>query len=135
MAGKVNSKIADKVNEYLEKLIHPKKKEILEIRKIILAADKKLTEQIKWNAPSFCYNGDDRITFNLSGKGFVRLIFHCGAKANSVKPKQNLFEDKTGLLQWADTDRAVMKFNSMEDVKNKKKDLVNVIKIRIELTS
>lgn len=45
------------LHTWLEELQHPLKQEILEMRDIILDANKNLTEHIKWNAPSYCING------------------------------------------------------------------------------
>jgi hypothetical protein len=115
------------VEDFLRELKHPLKKEIEEVRKIILKANKDLTEQIKWNAPSFCHNGDDRITFNFSGKEFFRLVFHCGAKVKASKSKEKLIEDTTGLLDWASNDRAIAKFTDMKDVKSKNHSLTVTI--------
>ncbi|HSF46597.1 MAG TPA: DUF1801 domain-containing protein, partial [Chitinophagaceae bacterium] len=53
------------VDGFIRKLDHPLKDVVVKLRSIILDTDPKLTEQVKWNAPSFCYNGDDRITMNL----------------------------------------------------------------------
>lgn len=122
------------VIDYLSKLDHPLKKEIEEVRKIILSSDNQLTEQIKWNAPSFCMHGDDRITFNLHGKGFFRLIFHCGAKVRDRKSKGRLFEDTTGLLDWASDDRAIAKFTDMKDVNAKGDALKSTVRAWIKAT-
>lgn len=46
---------ADKVNEYMKKLEHPLIKEIEAVRAIIRGANKKISERIKWNAPSYYY--------------------------------------------------------------------------------
>ncbi|MBA9086161.1 uncharacterized protein YdhG (YjbR/CyaY superfamily) [Fontibacillus solani] len=73
------------VVDYLNHLDHPLKKEIEEARRIILGVNEQISEHIKWNAPSFCFNGDDRVTFNLQGKGFFRIVFHCGDKKRSLK--------------------------------------------------
>jgi hypothetical protein len=115
------------VIEFLNKLEHPLKKEIEEVRKIILNANQQFTEHIKWNAPSFCINNEDRITFNLHGNTFFRLIFHCGAKVKENVSKGPLFDDTTGLLDWADRDRAIVKLTDMNDVEAKKDKLVEVI--------
>jgi uncharacterized protein YdhG (YjbR/CyaY superfamily) len=55
------------VEEFMNNLEHPLKKEIEEVRKIIQSANNQLTEHIKWKAPSFCYHQEDRVTFNLHG--------------------------------------------------------------------
>ncbi|WP_234978377.1 DUF1801 domain-containing protein [Bacillus tuaregi] len=60
----------EQVTEFMDELQHPLKEEISMVRQIILSTDQKITEHIKWNAPSFCYDGEDRITLTLMVKGF-----------------------------------------------------------------
>ncbi|MEH7355188.1 DUF1801 domain-containing protein [Neobacillus drentensis] len=135
--GKKSGKLSgvEQVVEYMNNLEHPFKKEIEEVRNIILNTNNKITEQIKWNAPSFCFNNHDIVTFNLQGKGFFRLVFHCGAKVKDNKGKGPLFNDTTGLLDWVSDDRAIVKFSDMDDVKAKEKNLKEVITKWIEVTS
>jgi hypothetical protein len=124
----------EQVVEFMTKLEHPLKKEIGEVRKIILSANENITEHIKWNAPSFCFENEDRVTLNLHGKGYFRLVFHCGAKVKNTVGKTPLFEDTTGLLDWVAGDRAIVNF-TMNDVKTKEEKLVEVITKWIEATS
>ncbi|KOP80082.1 hypothetical protein AN957_23400 [Cytobacillus solani] len=111
----------------MNNLVHPLKEEIEEVRKIILSTDDKITEHIKWNDPSFCYEGEDRITFNLNGKGFIRLIFHCGAKVKERKTNEPLISDPSGVLEWIAADRVMMKFTDKNDIKAKEEKLKEVI--------
>jgi hypothetical protein len=104
------------VPAFLEKLEHARKDEVERLRAIILAADENLTERVKWNAPSFCYQGDDRITFRLQPGDRVELVFHRGAKVRS-DAATFAFEDPSGLVQWASKDRGVVTFESMAEVK------------------
>lgn len=122
------------VVEYLNNLEHPLKKEIELVREIILGANVQITEHIKWNAPSFCFNNEDRITFNLQGKGFFRLIFHCGAKKIDRQEQGPLFDDATGLLEWASGDRAIVKFTGMNDVEANREKLAEVVAKWIQAT-
>jgi uncharacterized protein YdeI (YjbR/CyaY-like superfamily) len=123
------------VIEFLNELEHPLKKEIEEVRKIILGANVHITENIKWNAPSFCINNEDRVTFNLQGKGFFRLIFHCGAKSKAYEGKGPLLDDTTGLLDWVTDDRAIVKLTNMSEVEAKREMLAEVVARWIEVTS
>ncbi|GIO27890.1 DUF1801 domain-containing protein [Ornithinibacillus bavariensis] len=131
-----NNKLTDseQVVEFMNNLEHPFKEEIIAVRKIILATNNRITEKIKWNAPSFCVNGDDKITFNLRGKGFFRLIFHCGAKVKEVPHRQPLINDEGGLLEWASSDRAILKFTDMNDVISKENYLKEIINKWIDAT-
>lgn len=117
----------EQVAEFMAKLEHPLKEEIELVRQIVLSSADSIREHIKWNAPSFFIENDDRITFNLKGKGFFRLIFHCGAKARPEAAKEPLFVDHTGLLEWQANDRALEKFIDMEDIKAKEDGLRLVI--------
>ncbi|GGD84729.1 DUF1801 domain-containing protein [Paenibacillus nasutitermitis] len=127
--------VRPQVEEFMNKLEHPLKKEIEEVRHIILASSKELTEHIKWNAPSYCIHNEDRVTFNLHGKGFFRLIFHCGPKVREGTGKEPLFDDATGLLEWLDRDRAFIPFTDMQDVRAKKEKLEQVLAKWIEVTA
>jgi hypothetical protein len=125
----------EQVRAYMDQLDHPMKEEIETVRAIIARADPRLTERIKWNAPSYCLNGDDRITFNLHGKGdSFLLVFHCGAKAKEDGSKTPLFSDETGLLHWVTGSRATVKFTSKEDIAAKQAALENVIVKWLEVT-
>lgn len=76
-----------------------------------------VTEHIKWNAPSFCRNGDDRITLGISPKGIVRVVLHRGATA--PEDKDFAFKDSAGLIQWQATDRGAMHFASVDELIDK----------------
>jgi hypothetical protein len=114
------------VVDFLYKLDHPLKKEIEELRKIILKSNDKLTEHIKWNAPSFCKDGEDRVTMKLFPSINIQLIFHRGAKVKA-QPKEKLIADTTGMLKWAANDRAIATFTSLEEIKLNKKDLEAIV--------
>jgi hypothetical protein len=90
----------DDVDGFMTSLAHPQKSEIEELRVAILASNTGITERIKSNAPSFCYLGDDRVTFRLQPGNRVELIFHRGAR---VRSDSHAFEseDDIGLLKWA----------------------------------
>jgi hypothetical protein len=46
-------KATQTVEEFLETFDHPLKQEVIALRAIILGADARITEGIKWNVPSF----------------------------------------------------------------------------------
>jgi len=123
---------SEQVLLFLNELEHPLKPEIEDVRTIILGADARLTEHIKWNAPSFCMNGEDRITFQLHGKEMFRLMFHCGAKAKRHAENKRLIEDGTGLLDWAANDRVIVKFAGRSDVEAGRDKLAEVIRKWLE---
>lgn len=78
-------------------------------------------------------NNEDRITFNLKGEVFFRLIFHTGAKVKESVEKGPLIEDATGLLEWVSSDRAVIKIMNLNDAQSKKENLVEIVSKWIEV--
>lgn len=124
----------EQVADFMDKLDHPLKPEIAEVRSIILMANENLSEHIKWNAPSFYCDHDDRITFNLHGKGYFTLVFHRGAKVKDAIGHGPLIADPTGLLTWASDDRATIRFTDMSDVLAKKEQLSLLVNRWIDAT-
>jgi hypothetical protein len=122
------------VEAYLAKLEHPMKDGILALRKTILGVDAEITEQIKWNAPSFCHSGDDRITFRLppNGKGGIQLIFHRGAKSKDAADFK--FVDPSGLVEWAASDRGVVTFKQMDEIAANTPKFVTLVKTWLRAT-
>jgi hypothetical protein len=122
------------VIEFLDKLEHPMKREIEEIRQIILSSNKKLTEHIKWNAPSFCIENEDRVTMKLYPPKNIQLIFHRGAKVKA-QPKEKLISGHSSFLKWPANDRAVATFTDMDEIKSNKKKLSGIINEWIKVTT
>ncbi|MCC2631421.1 MAG: hypothetical protein K0S20_120 [Patescibacteria group bacterium] len=113
------------VDQFIEQLTHPMKEAVKMIRSTILGADEQITEHIKWNAPSFCYEGEDRVTLNLHAEDRIQLIFHRGAK---VKDSTGfVFKDDTGLFKWSSPDRAIVTFSGIEEVETKKSALADLV--------
>lgn len=120
----------ESVTAFIQKLEPDFAKMIEAIRKLILASDKIIGEQIKWNSPSFFYTGEmkpfdpkeykrDIVVLNIR-KGNALLIFPTGA----------VIKDSTGILEGDFKDgRRMITFKSMADVKAKGKDLQTVVKL------
>lgn len=115
------------VSAFLDHLNHPFRKEIDVLRNCILAANKDLTENIKWNGPNYCFENEDRITMRVQPpKNQVQLIFHRGAK-KVTQTKDKLIEDTSGILAWKENDRAIATFKSLQDIEKAEKELVKII--------
>lgn len=114
------------VDEFLRELSHPLKEGVAELRDAALASDDGITEHIKWKAPSFCYGGDDRVTFRLGPGERVQLVFHRGAKVRSDSDEFS-FEDDTGLLKWAAPDRATLTLSDLDEVRAKLPAVVDLV--------
>jgi hypothetical protein len=96
------------VDAYMATLDHPLKAEVQVLREMIKGVDPRITEQVKWNAPSFSYKGY-MATFNLRATQHVHLVWHNGVA----------LEDPAGLLEGSYPDRRMTYFVSMADVEAK----------------
>ena len=133
MAGKISSKKPAKadafteVETFLASLDHPFKQEILALRKIMLAADPSIAEDIKWNAPSF-RTSEYFATFHLRAKDGVQLILHLGAKVRDTSISSNAIADPDALLEWLGKDRATIRFRDLKDIGAKQSAFADVIR-------
>jgi hypothetical protein len=114
------------VTTFIDELNHPMRKEIEQLRLIILNSVKGLTENIKWNGPNYCYEDQDRITMRIQPPKKIQLIFHRGAK-KVAQPKDRLVDDKSGLLEWKENDRAIATFVNAEDIETAKLNLEKIV--------
>ena len=118
MAGKLD------VNQFIEELGHARKAEISRLRKAILNSDPGISETIKWNAPNFLWQGEDRVTMRIQPGDRLQLILHRGAKPKNVDGFK--FEDAYGMIDWAAADRGVI---TVTDAKALERDLADIIKL------
>lgn len=105
------------VKIYLNKLNPKVKGEINAVRKIIAAASPKLSERIKWNAPSYYYK-EDIVTFGPYKNNKILLVFHHLAVVK-VKSKLLIGDYK---------DRRLVYFNDKAEAGKNKKELTRIIK-------
>lgn len=120
------SSLNPEVTSFLDDLKHPLRKEIDEVRSIILSSESSLSENIKWNGPNYSVGENDRITMRIQPPKQVQLVFHRGAKVLK-QPKGKLIDDTSGLLDWKGNDRAVMTLKSMDEIKSAKKALAEIV--------
>ena len=113
--GSVSAPPADDVDAFLAALDHPRKREILALRRIILEADPSIAEGIKWNAPSF-RTSEWFATFHLRAKEGVQIILHLGAKKREDANPRASVADPEGLLEWLADDRASIRFRDVDEV-------------------
>jgi len=112
------------VDAFLKQLDHPLKPVMAAIRTVILGADQRITEGIKWNAPSFYFHGWFA-TFNVRGLDTLLIVFHQGAKVRNAGPPK--IKDPAGLLKWLGKDRCIARFSSVADVKSRKAALASIV--------
>ena len=73
-------------------------------------------EHVKWNAPSFCYAGEDMVTFRLYAQDRAQLVFHRGSRVRE--------DADTDHLRWATNDRTVV---PLRDAEARQLEFVSVV--------
>lgn len=121
-AANINSEVSD----FLDSLNHPFRNEIEYLRNCILHANTKLTENVKWNGPNYCYENEDRITMKIQPSKQIQLIFHCGAKVKE-QPKEKLIQGDYKILVWKGNDRAIATFKNIEEMETAQAELTNIV--------
>jgi hypothetical protein len=124
---------ANDVDAFLANLEHPLKAEIEAVRALILGADARVREGVKWNAPSF-YITEHFATFKLRPTNTIQVVFHTGAKVKADAGPLTI-DDPSGLLTWAAKDRCVATLSDMDDIKAKKAAFVRLVKQWIAQTT
>jgi uncharacterized protein YdhG (YjbR/CyaY superfamily) len=115
----------EQVDEFMERLDHPFKAEVQILREIIKNVNPDITEQIKWNAPSFSYKRESLVTFNLWEKKRIHLVFH-NPMISKVKSK---------LLEGDYDHRRMAYFADQGDIQAKKQTLEKALKDLVKLQS
>lgn len=73
------------VDAWFDAYDNPMKPAVQRVREIILETDRRITESIKWKAPTFEYRGNIA-SFYPKARGHVSLMFHQGAKIPGEHP-------------------------------------------------
>lgn len=98
------------------------------LRDIIGSLDTDLTEHIKWNAPSYVFDGEERITMNLRNKqGLVKLVLHMGATRPENRKGTPVLLDDAGIVEWASDIRGLITFVDADDIRAKQSALRRVL--------
>ncbi|HSL30770.1 MAG TPA: DUF1801 domain-containing protein [Anaerolineales bacterium] len=114
---------SNQVNDFMANLEHPFKAQVELVREIIKNVNPKISEQIKWNAPSFSYKGESLVTFNLWEKKRIHLVFH-NSKISKVRNE---------LLEGNYDDRRMAYFADETEIRAKQKALERALKDLIKL--
>jgi hypothetical protein len=108
---------ASEVERFIDDLAHPLRDVMLEVRRVLLEADPRLSESIKWKSPTFEYKGN-LASINPRAKQFVSLMFHTGRKIPGDHPA----------LEGSGDTAAYMRFASPEDVSRQQSDLERLVR-------
>ncbi|MBI3817249.1 MAG: DUF1801 domain-containing protein [Planctomycetes bacterium] len=119
------SETAD-VDAFIKNLDHPLKAELELVRSVILGADPRIREGIKWNSPSF-HVDEYFATINIR-KDVVLIILHLGAKVKDNSTAGLAIPDPDGLLEWLAKDRAAVRFADMESIKKHRGALEKIVR-------
>jgi hypothetical protein len=90
------------VDRWFDEADHPLDELMRRTRDVILGADERVTESIKWKTPTFSYKGNI-VSFNPS-KRFVSLLFHRGAEIPGDHPRLEGDGRLTRTMRFADLD-------------------------------
>lgn len=114
------------VEAFMQRLDHPFKADIDQLRKAIKGISPAIREEIKWNAPSF-KTEDHFATFKLYPPKSIQLVLHTGAKPK--KPPQVFrLQDPHKLLTWAAPDRCVLTLRSSDQAAEMRDVVVKMVK-------
>lgn len=108
--------MANEVDAWMAKYDNPQKPVVQAVRELILAADPRIGETIKWQSPTFFYKGN-LASFNPRSKAHASLLFHSGA---SIKGDFPSFEGGEAVARY-------MRFADMSEVEAKADELRRVV--------
>lgn len=95
------------VDDYLAAQTPAARAEVEALRAMVMDAEPRLVEIVKWNSPSYTLDGEDRLTVNVGRNDVVRLVLHRGVHEQETKGAASIFEgDPDGLLTWHSDIRA-----------------------------
>ncbi len=104
------------VDEFLDAQTPEARASVQSLRALVMDAEPRLVEIIKWNSPSYTLDGQDRLTVNVGRNGEVRLILHRGTAVAETKGAASAFTgDPAGILTWHSDIRASLASSADRD--------------------
>jgi len=106
---------ADDVVAWFEDYENPMKDVVLAVREVVLSADARVSECIKWKSPTFMYEGNIA-SFNPRSKKHASLMFHTGAH---IPGEHSILEgggDTARYATFADLDEVAAKAEALQAV-------------------
>ena len=110
------------VDAWMDTYDNPQKPLVQAVREVILSADDRITECIKWQAPTFVYKGNIA-SFFPKAKKHASLMFHKGAEIPGDFPN----------LEGDGKEARSMKFNDADDLAAKTAELQAVVRAWCDL--
>jgi hypothetical protein len=93
------------VDAWFEGYDNPMKPVVQRVREIVLQADPRVDECIKWQAPTFTYKGNIA-SFYPKSKQHASLMFHVGAQIPGTYPRLEGSGDTSRVMKVADLEEA-----------------------------
>ncbi len=107
----------NEVDTWMQGYDNPQKPVVQRVRELILAADPRVGECIKWKSPTFTYKGNIA-SFNPRSKKHASLMFHTGAAIPGEHP----------VLEGGGATARYIKFADLDDVDAKRAALEAVVR-------
>lgn len=109
------------VDAWFDRYQNPQKGLVQAVRDVVLGADDRVSEAIKWQAPTFMYRGNIASFYPKATK-HVSLMFHTGASLS----------DPAGLLEGGGATSRVAKFADADDLAVKADALRGLVRAWVE---
>ena len=107
--------MASEVDDWFAATDHPQKDLMEAVRKVILDADPRIGESIKWKTPTFAFKGNIA-SFNPQAKQFVSLMFHTGASIPGDYPSLSGSGNVARYMQFADETDLATKTHELRSI-------------------
>jgi hypothetical protein len=105
------------VDVWFARYENPMKEVVLRIREIVLGADPRIEECIKWQAPTFTFEGN-LASFFPKSKQHASLMFHTGARIPGTHPR----------LEGGGDISRVLKIASLEEANRARPDIERIVR-------
>jgi uncharacterized protein YdhG (YjbR/CyaY superfamily) len=105
------------VDAWFARYEYPMKDVVQRVREIVLSADPRIDECIKWQAPTFTFQGN-LASFFPKSKKHASLMFHLGARIPGHHPR----------LEGSGATGRIMKFATVGEANAARKDIEKVVR-------
>ncbi len=120
---------SEQVEQHIQKLPAGIQPAIEYLRRVLLSVDKEIAEHIKWNSPAFYYSGQMKAFDPKEYKRDILVMNLRKDKIMCVLPTGMRIKSNTEILEGDYTDgRRMIYFKDLDDIKQKEKQLKEVIK-------
>ena len=106
----------DEVDAWMSRYDNPKRDVVQRVRHMLLSADERLEEVIKWQTPTFVYKGN-LASFYPKSMDHVTLVFHHGKRIPGKFP--HLEDDAE--------ERQIMRIASFEEAEDLREEIERIV--------